>query len=402
MANNKLTNTQIKAVSQKGRLSDGGGLYLNVSKTGSKSWLFMWTRNGRRREMGLGSLETGTATVSLAMARQKAEEIRTILGRGGDPFSEMQERIASRQKLTFGQAANDTIDALRHTWRNEKSEAQWRMTLLENYAKPLCNRPVDEITTEDVVRILKPIWLKKAETARRLRARIEKVLDHAKVRGERTGDNPAKFKGHLDHILPKAQKLQRGHHAAMPYIDTPSFIKRLQEAKGSSARALELTILCATRTSETLNAKWEEIDLDKGLWTIPAERMKALNEHRIPLSVPAISLLRLQYSNHINDYIFAGQAPNKPLSNMAMAKVLKSLCEEHYTVHGFRSSFRDWAGEETNFSREISEQALAHVIGSTTERAYRRGDSFEKRRKLMNAWASYLFNANDGVIKLHG
>lgn len=390
MARNKLTNTQIKATSQKGRLSDGGGLYLNVSKTGSKSWLFMWTRNGRRREMGLGSLETGTATVSLAMARQKAEEIRTILGRGGDPFNEMQERIAARQKLTFGQAANDTIDALKHTWRNEKSEAQWRMTLLENYAKPLCNRPVDEITTEDVVRILKPIWLEKAETARRLRARIEKVLDHAKVRGERTGDNPAKLKGHLDHILPKTNKLQRGHHAAMPYKDVPDFMERLQQVKGNSARALELTILCATRTSETLNAKWEEIDLDNGLWTIPAERMKALNEHRIPLSQPAISLLRLQYSKRINDFIFPGQAPNKPLSNMAMTKVLKSLCEEHYTVHGFRSSFRDWAGEETSFAREISEQALAHVIGSMTERAYRRGDALKRRHDLMSAWSNYI------------
>lgn len=390
MARNKLTNTQIKAVSQKGRVSDGGGLYLNVSKTGSKSWLFMWTRNGRRREMGLGSLKSGTVNVSLAMARQKAEEVRTILGRGGDPFTAMNERIASRKKLTFGEAAEDTIDALRHTWRNEKSEAQWRMTLLENYAKPLCNRPVDEITTEDVVRILKPIWLEKAETARRLRARIEKVLDHAKVRGERTGDNPAKLKGHLDHILPKANKLQRGHHAAMPYKDVPDFMERLQDAKGASARALELTILCATRTGETLNAKWEEIDLDNDLWTIPAERMKALNEHLIPLSQPAISLLRLQYSKRINDFIFPGQAPNKPLSNMAMTKVLKSLCEEHYTVHGFRSSFRDWAGEETSFAREISEQALAHVIGSTTERAYRRGDALKRRHDLMSAWSNYI------------
>jgi integrase len=397
MARNTLTNTQIKAASQKGRVSDGGGLYLNVSKTGSKSWVFMWTRNGRRREMGLGSLESGTVNVSLAMARQKAEEVRTILGRGGDPFTEMQERVALRKKLTFGEAAEDTIDALRHTWRNEKSEAQWRMTLLENYAKPLCNRAVDEIATEDIVRVLKPIWLEKAETARRLRARIEKVLDHAKVRGERTGDNPAKLKGHLDHILPKANKLQRGHHAAMLYKDVPNFMERLQEVKGISARALELTILCATRTSETLNARWEEIDLNSGLWTIPAERMKALNEHRIPLSKSALRVLQLQYSNRINNYVFAGQKPNKPLSNMAMTKVLKNLCEDHYTVHGFRSSFRDWAGEETSFPREIAEQALAHVIGNTTERAYRRGDALKWRRELMSAWSNFLTNKSSLV-----
>lgn len=401
MAKHKLTNTQIQAVSKTGRVSDGDGLYLNVSKTGSKSWVFMWVRNGRRREMGLGTLNHGTATVSLAVARQKAEEIRAILGQGGDPFKDMEERKAAIKKLTFGEAVEDTIASLRHTWRNDKSEAQWRMTLTD-YCKSMSRIPIDEVTTEDVVKSLKPIWQDKAETARRLRARIEKVLDHAGARGLRTGDNPARLKGHLDHILPQAQKLIRGHHAALPYKDVPVFMDKLRQASGMGARALELTILCATRTSETLKAQWDEIDFENAVWTIPAERMKALNEHRIPLTSAAVAILKLQYQNRMSDYIFPGQSPLKPISNMTMSKALKSLVEEHVTVHGFRSSFRDWAGEETSFPREVAEQALAHVVGSDVERAYRRGDALEKRRKLMESWASYLSPMKDGVVKLHG
>ncbi len=361
----------------------------------------MWTRAGKRKEMGLGSFSTGTATVSLAVARKKAEEIRGILGEGGDPFTDMAERQSRKRRLTFGQAADDLIEAKATEWTNPKHRQQWEMTLRE-YAKPLRNKSVDEIDVEDIVRTLKPIWTTKAETARRTRMRIERVLDHAAARGMRSGDNPARWQGHLDHLLPKQPKLSRGHHAALPYAEVPSLMGRLSQRADIGARALELLILTATRTGETIGARWDEIDLTEKTWTVPAERTKTKREHRIPLTAAALAVIQSLRRFEGSPFLFPGRNPQKHVSNMTMNKQLERLEIENATVHGFRSSFRDWAGEETSFPREVAEQALAHNVGNAVELAYRRGDALEKRRKLMDAWAAYLHPVTNGVVKLHG
>ncbi|MDX0966499.1 tyrosine-type recombinase/integrase [Sinorhizobium medicae] len=387
MARNLLTVTEIKN-SSKPKLRDGDGLWLHTSSAGNRHFVFIYIRHGRRREMGLGTYGTGTGQVSLAAARAKAEEIRAILGRGGDPFTEMEERQERVKPTTFGQCADDLVDAMESQWRNEKHRAQWRMTLTE-YAKALRKMPVAEVTTDDVVRVLKPIWTTKAETASRLRGRIEKVLDHAKVRGLRTGENPARWKGHLDHILPKAGKLKRGHHAAMPYADVPAFMKKIREASGVGARALEFTVLTASRTGETMGARWAEFDFKENVWTVPAERMKGGREHRVPLTDRVLAVLTEMQKRSVNDFVFPGSKANTPISNMTMSKVMKTYEADAFTVHGFRSAFRDWASEETDFQGEVAEAALAHITGDETERAYRRGDVLEKRRKLMEAWETY-------------
>ncbi len=361
----------------------------------------MWSRDGRRREMGLGSFATGTATVSLAVARRKADEIRAILGSGGDPFKDMAERQARTHRLSFGDAADSLIEAMSPEWTNKKHLAQWEMTL-RVYAKPLRSKSVDEIYVEDVLRTLKPIWLTKAETARRTRMRIEKVLDHAAARGMRSGENPARWKGNLDHLLPSQGKLKKGHHAALPYQDAPEFVSRLRTREGIGARALEFVILTAARTGEAIAAQWGEIDLDAAVWTVPAERMKAKREHRVPLSRAAISMLATLPRLDGNPFVFPGQQLGKHISNMTLSKQLKLMEVESATVHGFRSTFRDWAGEETSFPREVAEQALAHSVGNAVELAYRRGDALEKRRALMNAWTAFLAPEAAGVVKLHG
>ena len=276
---------------------------------------------------------------------------------------------------------------------------------LRTYAKPICRIPVSDITVDDVLRCLKPIWNEKQETASRTRGRIEKVLDSAKARGLRSGENPARWKGNLDHLLPKINRLSRGHHAAMPYSDVPAFVEKLRSLEGKGARALELTILTAGRTGEVINATWPEIDCESRVWTIPAERMKMNREHRVPLCDAAIELLEALSGHKATEYIFFGQQPRKPISNMTMAKALKTLGAGEYTVHGFRSAFRDWVSEETNFPSEIAEQALAHSVGNEVERAYRRGDVLEKRRGMMEAWANYLSQKqSEKVVRLkdHG
>lgn len=390
---NRLRDTQVKAAKEPGRISDGDGLYLLVSKTGGKSWVFMWKRSGKRREMGLGSADRGTAPVTLAQARVKAEEIRTILSNGLDPFVEFSDRKAAVKQLTFGEVADGYIEVMRPSWLNAKHADQWVMTLTE-YAKPIRSTAIADIDTEAILKVLQPIWHKKAETARRLRGRIETVLDHARAKGLREGENPARWRGHLDHILPASQKLARGHHAAMAYRDVPAFMASLSGQEGFGARALEFTILTAARTSESLGARWEEIDLENRVWTVPAVRMKSKREHRVPLSDAAVAFLKRLAALRMSDVIFPGQSPRKPLSNMAMVSVLKRMKVEGATVHGFRSTFRDWAGEETSFPREIAEAALAHIVGDDVERAYRRGDALERRRELMEAWAKYLTTDN--------
>jgi integrase len=377
-----------------GKHSDGGNLYLIVSPSGSRKWVLRFTWRGKAREMGLGT----PATVCLADAREKAADARRMVARGLDPIH---ERKRAGGVPTFGEMADQVREALSAGFRNEKHKAQWKMTL-ETYAAPLRGRPVDTITTDDVLAVLKPIWTGKAETASRLRGRIEKVLDAAKAKGLRNGENPARWRGHLDHLLPKQPKLTRGHHAAMPYEEVAAFVGRLREMGSSAGQALELCILTAARSGEILGMRWDEIDLDKKVWTAPAHRMKAGREHRVPLSTRAVVILRNLHKVKSSDFVFPGQARGKPLSNMAMDMVLRRL-KVDITVHGFRSSFRDWAGNVSSFPREVVETALAHVLGDKAEQAYRRSDALEKRRKLMEAWAAYCEpKINGNVTHIRG
>src|SRR5216683_5460282 len=364
-----------------GKYGDGANLYLVVSETGAKKWVLRFTWRGKPKEMGLGSA-TG---VSLADAREKAATARRTIAKGINPI---EERKRDGSIPTFGEVADELRQSLSQGFRNEKHKAQWKSTL-ENYAAPLRAKPVDIIGTDDVLAVLKPIWTTKAETASRVRARIEKVLDGAKAKGFRDGENPARWRGHLDHLLPRPSKLARGHHAAMPYEDVAAFIVKLRKQEASAAQALELGILTAARSGEILGMQWSEIDLDTKVWTVPANRMKAGREHRVPLSPRADDILRQLEALKAGAFVFPGQTRDKPLSNMAMEMVLRRMQVEDVTVHGFRSSFRDWAGNVSNFTREIVETALAHVIGDKAEQAYRRSDALEKRRKLMEAWSAY-------------
>jgi integrase len=399
MARNKLTVTQVKGFAKPGKLGDGDGLYLHVSKSGGKSWAFVYIRDGRRREMGLGPYGAGTGQVSLADARSKADEVRSILGRGGDPFFEMTERRAAKKRATFAECADLLLKSLEGTWRNPKHEAQWKMTLGDAYCKRLRKRPVAEITTDDIVTVLEPHWRTKHETASRLRGRIERVLDYAKVEGLRDGENPARWKGHIEFRLPKPKEVKEvDHHAAMPYRDVPEFMAGLKGIAGVGARALEFLILTAARTGEVIEARWPEIDFDKKVWTVPADRMKANRIHRVPLTDSAMAVINVMKQQSMGDFIFPGQKPKKPISNMTMAKCLKTLEASQYTVHGFRSSFRDWVSEETSFAGAIAEAALAHTDGDKVELAYRRGDVLAKRRRLMEAWAGYLSPAKGSKV----
>jgi len=293
--------------------------------------------------------------------------------------------------------ADDVRETLSAGFRNEKHKAQWKSTL-ETYAAPLRAKPVDTIATDDVLAVLKPIWTMKAETASRVRGRIEKVLDAAKAKGFRDGENPARWRGHLDHLLARPSKLSRGHHAAMPYEQVAGFIAELRKREATAALALELCILTAARSGEILGMRWSEIDLEQKIWTVPANRMKAGREHRVPLSSRAAAILRHLERMKTGDFVFPGQAHNKPLSNMAMEMMLRRMKVDDATVHGFRSSFRDWAGNVSNFPREVVETALAHVIGDKAEQAYRRSDALEKRRKLMDQWAAYCTTSKTGKV----
>lgn len=376
----KLTVRKVETA-KPGKYSDGGNLYLIVSKTGGRKWVLRFTWRGRPKEMGLGS----AASVPLADARENAASSRRKIAQGLNPI---EERKRDGGIPTFGELADEVRETLSAGFRNEKHKAQWKSTL-ESYAAPLRPKPVDTIVTDDVLSVLKPIWTTKAETASRVRGRIEKILDAAKAKGFRNGENPARWRGHLDHLLPKPSKLARGHHAAMPYEGVAAFVGELRQRDATAALALELCILTAARSGEILGMQWPEIDLDRKIWTVPAKRMKAGREHRVPLSPRAIAILRRLEEQRAGDFVFAGQAPNKPLSNMAMQMILRRMKFEDATVHGFRSSFRDWAGNVSSFSREVVETALAHVIGDKAEQAYRRSDALEKRRKLMEAWAAY-------------
>jgi integrase len=396
---NRLSARAVAALAKPGRHADGGGLYLTIDKSGAKRWTFMFERSGRQREAGLG----GINSVPLAKAREIATGFREALAGGVDPIDARQtDRRAQKGRKTFGQVATAFLAAKEAGWRNEKHRKQWRMTL-EIYAGPLWGVPPSEVDTAAVLGVLQPIWTAKPETAARLRGRIEAVLDAARVSGHigRNEANPARWKGHLEKLLPKAKKLARGHHAAMAYGDVPEFMARLRARPAMAALALEFAILTAARTSEALGARWSEINAEKTVWTVPAERMKAGREHRVPLSDRALAILEELAEAKTSDFVFPGQRAGKPLSGMVLEMILRRMKIE-VTPHGFRSSFRDWAGEETTFPREVCEAALAHSVGNKAEQAYRRGDALEKRRGLMEAWAAFCEPKADGnVVALH-
>jgi len=378
---NKLSAKVVEKAKNNGTYSDGGGLSLIV-KPDRRAWQFRFTWHGKERYMGLGSANS----VTLAQARLKATQARQMVAAGIDPIA---SKIAVRGVPTFGEVAEEHIAAMEPNWRNQKHIDQWKMTLRE-YAKALYGKKVDQITTKDVEMVLEPIWLSKNETAARLRGRIEAVISRAIVKGYRSGPNPAQWRNHLSQILPSTQSLSRGHHKAMPYAKLPMFMDQLRQTSSVSNLALEFLILTAARTSEVLGAKWDEFDLQSAIWTVPASRMKAKREHRVPLTNRGLDILENVKPFRNGDYLFPGRKKDTGLSNMALEAVLRRMnVKEIATVHGFRSSFRDWAAEETDHAREIAELCLAHTVGDATERAYRRGDVLEKRRMLLKEWSRY-------------
>jgi integrase len=382
-----LTPLKIKSLNKPGRYADGNGLYLVVDTSGAKRWLLRTMARGRRRDIGLGSLRL----VSLAEAREKAIEYRRSARSGGDPVA---ERRKERSVVpTFAEAAKAVHAEHMKAWRNRKHVSQWISTL-ENYAVPIIGgRRIDQLETADVLRVLAPIWLTKPETARRVKQRLRTVFDWARAAGLRSGDNPVSM---VALGLPKQADTPR-HHAALPYVDVPEFLEHLRASGASEiARlAFEFLILTACRTGEVIGAKWVELDLERKVWTIPAKRMKSKREHRVPLCARSIDILnRAGQISCGSAYVFPGQSADKPLSNMAFLMALRRM-RIGTTAHGFRSSFRDWASECSTFPREVCEMALGHVISDKVEAAYRRGDLFEKRRALMEAWAAYLGRADN-------
>lgn len=389
----RLNALKVQRTKAKGLLSDGGGLYLQISAAGTKSWVFRYRFQGRTtpRDMGLGAYPD----IDLASARQKAQDARKLLADGIDPLDnrravEAQERAERAKAMTFRQCGEAFLQAHEGTWRNEKHRYQWRATL-EGLAYPVFGSlPVQEVDTSLVLKVLEPIWTTKHETATRLRGRIETILDWAKARGYRSGENPALWRGHLSNILPRISRTRRVvHHPALPYANIGAFMAELRKQNGIAALALEFVILTAARTSEVLGTVWSEIDLANKVWTIPANRIKAGKEHRVPLSPRALAILKEMKTIKRGDFVFPGRSQKSGLSSMSLLMLLRRMEYRELTVHGFRSTFRDWCAECTNYPRDVAEMALAHAIGDKVEAAYRRGDLFEKRRRLMDEWAKY-------------
>ncbi|HTN15600.1 MAG TPA: integrase arm-type DNA-binding domain-containing protein [Sphingomonadaceae bacterium] len=407
---NALTPLQVKQA-KKGRYIDGGGLHLVVKESGSRSWVFRYTIRGGSREIGLGPA-AGLDMVSLADARDLAIDLRRLVKGGVDPLQRREEdaaklaaaaQTAKIASITFRDAAETYIAAHEGSWRNDKHRQQWKNTLLTFVYPVMGDIPVAEVSTEHVMAVLEPIWSEKSETASRVRGRIETILDAAKARGFRQGENPARWRGHIAQILPARQRLTRGHHPALPYERVPQFVQALRKREAMAALALEFIILTAARTGEALHATWQEIDIDKGIWTVPALRMKAGKEHRVPLSPRAVDILK-EVRPLKGKYVFLG-AEGGALSNTALANLIRRMHNadlaaggEGYsdqkqkriaTAHGFRSAVRDWADERTSFPHEMKELMLAHTIANKAEAAYRRGDMFEKRRRMMTDWAKF-------------
>ena len=385
MAKNKLSETRIKGLTKPGIYGDGDGLWLRVQKSGSRNWVFIYRRGASRTELGLGGYGQGTAPVSLALAREKADSVRDALARGLDPAEEKREA----KPKTFKDCMDGLLEAKEGEWSNAKHAAQWKMTLTE-YAKPLHKLPVADITIGDVEECLLPHWTARPETADRLRSRIQAVIDYAIAREWRSSANPARWRGLLDKVMPARKKLQRGHHAALAYAQAPAMIAGLRSSSGTAARAVEFITLTAARTGEARGAKFDEIDVDAKTWTVPAERMKASKEHVVPLVDRALDIVEIMRQQSASDFIFGGVG-KKPISDTAMTKALRLASpDKTATLHGLRSMFRDWCGDCTEHPREVAEQALAHAVGNAVERAYRRSDALEKRRALMNDWSKFL------------
>lgn len=394
----RLSALKVARAKRVGMHADGGGLYLQVTVNASsgdpaKSWIYRYMLRGKSREMGLGPL----SVIGLQEARIRANECRRRRHDGIDPIDarraeRQQAALDAGKALTFKEATAQHIEGQKAGWRNAKHAAQWVSTLA-TYAHPIIGAlSVQSIDTALVLKILQPIWQTKPETASRLRGRIEGVLDWAKARGYRQGDNPARWRGHLDKLMAARSKVRRiKHHAALAYGDMSEFIKELRQQEGTAARALEFTILTAARTGETLRAKWDEIDIAEKVWTVPAERMKGGQEHRVPLSARAMAILKdLTPSVGQNEgFVFPGGKRGKPLSNMAFLMLLRRMKRDDLTAHGFRSTFRDWAAERTNFPSEVAEMALAHAVSNKVEAAYRRGDLFVRRQRIMLEWAKF-------------
>ncbi len=405
----RLTALQVKRATRPGMYADGGGLNLYVQAGGAKSWVYRYMLDGRAREMGLGP----THTISLSEAREMAREARRLKYDGIDPIdhrraARARSTLEAAADFTFKQAASAYIRANKAGWRNDKHALQWQSTLT-TYADPIFgDRGVCEIDTGLVLAVLEPIWSSKPETASRVRGRVEAVLDWASARGLRTGENPARWKGHLEKLLPAKSRVHKvEHHAALPYAELGAFMTKLRAQPGAAARALEFTILTAARTGEVIGAEWSEIDLVGNVWIVPADRMKGRKEHRVPLTAPMLEILKARQAEYATVVrrvleskgrpvpdeidpvgpIFWGRLFGKKLSNMAMLAVLKRMKRGDLTAHGFRSTFRDWAAETTEHRSEIVEMALAHTIDNKVEAAYRRGDLLEKRRRLMDDWA---------------
>lgn len=380
---------------------DGGGLWLCVSSPAAASWLFRYMLDGRAREMGLGPYRD----ISLQEARTAAAAARKVKAMGSDPIAERQRIVAGRRAeaaraITFRQCAESYIEAHRGGWKNAKHTSQWTATLA-SYVFPLVgDLPVAAVDVSLMNKILEPIWTEKTETAKRVRGRVESVLDWATTRGYRTGENPARWRGHLSNLFPNPSKLKTvQHHAALPYNEIGDFFRLLRQQEGEGARALGFAILSAARTSEVLHATWGEIDTAAGVWTVPAARMKSGRDHRVPLSEAVLNLIGDGESD--NAFVFKSSTSKPVLSHTAMLQTLRRMGRGDLTAHGFRSTFRDWAAEQTNFPGEVAEAALAHVVGDKVEAAYRRGDLFEKRRRLMDAWARYCSTpASSSVVPI--
>lgn len=403
----KLTDREVKAIKSPGLHRVDANLYLNVSeppeegRTGATSWIFRYMLRGKARQMGLG----GYPTISLSDARSLADAARTFVKKRVDPIElrkkeEADQAAEAAKAMTFKECAKALIVSKKAGWRNPKHRQQWANTL-ETYAYPVLGKvSVNAIDTAMVLKVVKPIWATKPETASRLRGRIEAVLSWATVHHYREGPNPARWRGHLDQILPARSKVRRvKHHSALPYSEIGMFVRDLREHTSIGALGLQFLILTAARTGEVIGATWDEIDLAQKVWTIPAQRMKTEKEHRIPLSDCAIAVLEQLKKHQVSEFIFPGQVKRRPLSNMAFLQLLKRMKRGDLTAHGFRSTFRDWAAERTGYPREVAEAALAHTIGNKVEAAYRRSDLFEKRRRLMSDWADFCETLPaDGVV----
>lgn len=403
------------------RYCDGDGLYLLVKKSGGQFWVFRYKVSGSKlREAGLGRAGEGRNSVRLAEAREKASTLFRQVKSGIDPLSAREAMAAAAKaaaqdaavkRVTFREAAQRFIDGHTPSWRNPKHAAQWAATI-ETYANPVFgDLPIGDVATTHVLAAIEPVWLSKPETASRLRGRVERILDFAKTRGWRAGENPAAWKGHLALTLPARSKVRKvEHHAALPWREIGNFMLTLQDQQGVGAQALRFAILTAARSGEVRGARWGEIDMSAATWIVPAGRMKGGREHRIPLSEAALDVLRdmaeVRVSNNSDALVFPGRDAARPLSDMSLTAVLRRMGRAELTAHGFRSSFRDWAAETTAYPTELVEMALAHAVGNKVEAAYRRGDLFEKRRRLMDDWAAYCLmrnaKSNGEVVALRG